>query len=803
MLANYLLTALRSFRKSPLTSWLNVIGLAISFAACLVIFLYIHQELSFDTSHPHSERLFRLRQTINSGGHIENSSSCPFPTMPALFEDHGHMIENYVRIFDFQVPVKSFKLENGELFNERHIYYVDSTLFDMWDIPMIKGDPNSALDRPFTIVLSEQLAQKYFGDQDPIGEVVFLAGHDHLRCEVTGVMGKGGPSHFEPQAVISMSTAPRLAPFIRQNWVWNPCWTYIRLAEGIRPENLEAVLPDFVQEHYPQFSRDMIKHPLQPVEDIHLHSHLEFEMKPNSDVRYIYIFSSCGLLLLLIACINFINLTSVSLAARTREVGIRKVVGASRAQVVTQVLAEAGAYTLIALVIALAILIFSQPLLSAYLQLNIDLRSWMQPQLIVTCIVGILGIGLLAGLYPALVFSRTEVIRILRPGSAGSRNRHWFRKTMVVVQFAISSLLIVFTIVSRNQLQYIQSMEKGYTTENILVLDIATTRVPSRLEAFKTALKQHEGISHATVMNELLGVNNNNHEFNHAGMAPGEWKYYPALEVDEDFASTFGIQFLEGRDYDATREKEDSLSLVVNKSMAAMLGYTPGEAIGKRLNTMTGQERIIGVTEDFHFKSLHHAVGPFALDIAQRPGQFNYFASHMAVRVDELSPEVLAHMEGVWKDFVNNKPFDYRVLSEEMDQLYGGEQRLSKLLGIFSALAVCVACMGLFALTWFIARTKVKEIAIRKTLGASLANLISVATKEQLLTVLVSFLFGFPLAFFVIQRWLESFAFRVAQSPMPYLLAGLGALFIAFFTMIIIALRTARQDPTVVLRAEL
>lgn len=802
MFISYLQAALRGFRKNALTSWLNVLGLALSLSACLVIALYLKQELSFDRSHPDSDRLFRLVQVINSGGHVENSSSCPYPALPALLSDYEHFIESGARVFDFQIPIKSLKMEDGRLFNERGIYYVDSNILSLWDIPMVQGNADLALSRPFTMVVSEKFAAKHFGDEDPVGQVLFLAGKDQLRCEITGVMGEGGPSHFQPEALISISTCRTMAPYMSRNWVWNPCWTYLKLRPGAEVANMEAQFPEFIQKYYPEFTRDMNTHYLQPVSDIHLHSELEFEMSQNSNMRYIYISASCGLLLLIIASINFINLTMVSLSSRNKEVGVRKVLGANRSQLLSQVLIESVANSLFAALLAVAIIIVAQPLMDRYLALDLDLRFWLDlPTLGVTLLTVIL-VGLLSGLYPAYAFSKSSVMGILRAKAAPRSSGNVFRKALVVTQFAIASVLIVFTLISKKQLDYMQGMDKGFDTHNVMVLDIVTTQVPGRLPAFKSAMKAHAGVKHITIMNDLLGVGNNNHEFNHEGMQQGEWKYFPALAVDEEFVSTFDIEMLAGRDYDTLRPHEDSTSIVINKAMAGVLGYTPEEAIGKRLHSMSGKEYIVGVTEDFHYKSLHHPVGPFILDVEQKGGRAYFFAQHLAVEVDELSPEVLEHMQDVWESFVDNKPFDYVMLSDEIDRLYGGEGRLNRLLGVFAILSVVVACMGLFALTWFLAKIKTREIAIRKTLGASMVHLVSVATREQMLTVTISLFLGFPLAYMVVNRWLESFAFRTSQGVLPYALAAVFAVCIAFGTMVFIALRTAQRNPTLELKAE-
>lgn len=803
MILHYFKATLRAAKKQKLVSALNIAGLSISIAACLAIALYVIQELSYDTSHRDAERIYRLVEIIDGDGHIERSSSNPFPVLPALVADHGDLMDGWTRFFDFQISVKSLKLEDGRLFSERNFYYTDSTVFELLDIPLLRGDSN-ALSDPFSIVLSENLAQKYFGDEDPIGKVVFLAGQDQLKCTVTGILGQGGISHIQPEALISIETCRTIAPFVYNNWVWNPCWTYIRLKKGVSPKHFEDLLPAFVEKNYPEFNKHMVVHHLQPITDIHLHSNLEFEMGQNSSMNYIYIFISSGIILLLIACINFVNLTSASLLSRAKEAGMRKVAGATQTQLITQVLFECFLYTLLSFAMGLCMLWLLQPWLKNAFGVQLPLRHIFEPKYLLTLIATLIVVAFLSGIYPAISFAQMHVTNLFKGGNAHLKKGKWIRRVLVIGQFSVAVLLIVFTIVAQKQLHFMQQREKGFNAENILIFNIQTTPLQAQQAAFKRVLKSNSGVINATVMNDKLGISNNNHEYKHEGMDEGEWKYFPSLLVDEDFTETFEIPIVAGRSFDNSLPREDSTSVIINRAMAKWLGYeSPQGAIGKPLRTISGNEKIIGVTDDFHYKSLHHPVGPFVLDIADRPSnQYVFFSANVAVKVVAQSDEILAHLEETWKQFVSNKPFEYSLLSEEIEAQYESESQMSALLKIFSALAMIVACMGLFALSWFVARSKTKEIAIRKVHGADLLSLLSVAMREQLILVMASFLLSFPIAFILLTGWLESFAFRVNPGILPYLFAGTISLTIAVLTMAYHAMLTAHKNPATVLKFE-
>ncbi len=804
MLKNYLLLVFRNMAKHKLTSMVNIMGLAISLGAFILIVLFVRYELSYDTTHPDYERVYRLTENIDAGSYLEQSSSAPYPAMPAVYNSFPDKIESYVRLYDMQLPVKSIKLDDNRLFNETAVFFADSNFFEFFDFPLLQGKASEVLAKPFTIVISKEVARKYYGNENPVGKSIFLGGSDQLRFEVTGVFENGGPSHIRPRMVMAMSAVKSFSPFMQQNWVWNPCWSYLKLKPGFSPQDLEAQFDGFVKEHYIERLKNMVSHHLQPIVDIHLHSHLEFEMSANSDMKYIYIFISAALFLLIVASINYINLSTVSYFSRTREVGVRKVVGALPAQIRTQILIESVFLTLLSYLAGMLLLILCFAPFSDRLNLSISYNQLFHGPTLLLLTAFLIGVGLLAGFYPAMRFSRLPVISVFRSKFSGSRQGQWLRNALVVVQFSLSIVLIIFTLNAREQLQYLYEKDKGFATDNILLFKITGTQIPGRMKSFKDEMKKSSDVISVTVINEILGVNNNNHEYNYEGLPAGEWHYFPALIVDEDFLETFGIPLIAGRNYDPLHTREDSLSMIVNRSMARFLGEDdPQEIVGKRMQSLSGNEKIVGVTEDFHFKSLHHPVGPMVLDIENRRNfQANYFAKIAVVRVREVNASVLEHLEEVWGKFVNHHPFDYRSMSDEIHALYKTENRMGLLLNLFTVISILVALMGLFALSRFLAYFKTKEIAVRKVFGAETGSLLILASREQLMLIFISLVIAIPVAHWAVNYWLQSFSYRIEQSIATYLIAGASTLLLAMLTVMLISMRAIRKHPADVLQYE-
>lgn len=805
MLRNYLLATLRNFQRHRLNSIINLLGLATGIMAFVLIMLYVNHELSYDQNHPDKDRLFRLTEVIKSEGFVENSSSCPFPVAPNLMLEYPNLLEDAVRFFDFQIPSVTITVGDSTQYNEPDFYFVDSTVFSTLDFPLKIGDPKKVLDQPNSVVLTEEMARKYFGNADPIGKS--LKYEQNVEFQVTGILDKRAPSHFQVNGLFSFSTLRQLMPNQNSNWVWNPNWTYLKFRENVDPESLLSQMPAFIQKHTPEFIRDKVTLHLQPITDIHLDSHLEFEMHPNSSRLYVLIFTIVALFVLAIACINFVNLTTARASTRTKEIGVRQVVGASQKMLIHQFLTESVLTTLIAFVIGMVLLPALLPWFSAKTGIVLSTTMLFEPKFLLMMGGVILLTGIVSGLYPAFYLSKLKLVNVMKSSAVKTgRGNILMRRSLVIFQFAISIVLIISTFSAFRQLQYMLTKDEGYKTSNMMIVPMTRTQIPGRLKAFKTELLQNSNVQSVTISNEMLGINNNNHEFNYPGIPDGQWQYFPALMVDEDFVETFEVPIIAGRDYDKDREREDSLSILINRSMAKYLGYLdPEEAINQPFRSMSGNERIIGVIEDFSFKSFHHPIGPFVVDVERRTpqgGSFFFFAKMLVINLKEASPAAIAHVEQVWKKFVPNKPLAYTFLDDEIGHLYEAEQKMGFILTIFSAMAVFIACLGLFGLSSFMAAQRTKEIGIRKVLGASTPSLLRTVSQEYFFLIVVAILLAFPASWLINQKWLDNFAFQVDFSATPFILSGILALTVALLTVMGIAMRAVQGDVVRALKEE-
>jgi putative ABC transport system permease protein len=712
----------------------------------------------------------------------------------ALFQENAALIDDCVRIFDWQQGKQTFKLPNNDLFSEQGVYWVDSTIFHFWDINLLHGDPDAVLARPGTIVLSEELAEKWFRGKSPVGESVKLQGFQELNLEVTGVFRQSNPSHFRPRAMVSFSSVDQLAPWAKNNWVWNPAWTYVKLAPGVKPDQLIKEFPEFIQGHFSAAVKHIASLDLQPITEIHLRSDREFEMSENSKVIYISVFFLCAIFLFVVGSVNFINLTSAMFLVRAREMAVRKVLGANKETLARQIGFEAGLSVTLAILIALLALGLTIKPALVFLGLPFS-WSWFTNPIFGFSFLGIaILITLAAAAYPALVYSRTNVQQIFKGKSARGRKGGAFRKGLVVLQFGVSLILLVFSIASYQQVDFMLNQPKGFDAENVVVVDVTSTQILSEPDQFCETLRNLDYVEEVATMNEYIGVNNNNHEFRFGEMPQGEWKYLPALMINEAFIELFEIELLAGRNYDPNMPREDSLSIIINRSMARVLGFEqPEGALGEKLQSLNGMEEVVGVVEDFHYKSMYHSIGPMVLDIADKPsGQYNYFTRHVAIRLSEISPTSLEQLEKVWADYVSNKPFEYRFLSSIHAQSYDRDNMIGTVLLVFTIITWMVAFFGLLALSLFNSRLRMKEIAIRRILGAEILDLLWVTIKTPVILVLISLLWAVPASFLIVNAWFSGFAYHVS-----YPLLWLICVAIILLTM---AILTSAAGSTKVLR---
>ncbi len=802
MLRNILLVSFRNLWKQKLYTLINLLGLSTGIACFVLISLYVRYQRSFDRFVPAHERVYRVVGEIEMEGQGEHSSSMVFGLGPTLLHDHPELIERYCRWFDFQDPQHTLKvgdsLSTDRMFTESGLYLVDSTVFDIFNYPLLVGDPKTALAKPGSIVLSQELAKQYFGDADPMGQM--MKWDNAMDVQVTGILGEiPHNSHIRFTGLVSFYTITQFWKNIeKNNWVWNPCWTYVRLKEGISKAEVERIFPGFIQKYYPDFLKDQIGHELQPLSDIHLTSKLDFEMRQNGDRGSVNILWAIGFFIIVLAGVNFMNLATARSAYRAREVGVRKTNGATRGQLIGQFLVESVLMSLIAALVALLLIKLLMPAFDQLAGEAIPLPTMLVP--------GVLGIavivGLISGIYPAFFLSSFQPAVVLKANAAGTSRGQALRKSLVVVQFAIALVLIIGTVFVKRQHDHMRSVDLGFTKEQVILIPV---RAPMAdvYSAVYPKLKKISGVKAVSWANDIIGKKHNTHEFNWGTMEQGKWTYLPALYVNPDFQQVMDIELLAGRWFSRDFPGDDSLSVIINETFARQLHPDdPAKAIGDRMDTPHGAERIIAVTKDFSFDPLFKAVQPFVFDLCQ-PDDVQQWLRYIYIRTEAGDPApVIEAARREWNARTTNFPFEYQFLDDQLDMQYAAQGRLAKLVGIFSLLAVFIACLGLFALASWTAEKRTREIGIRKVMGADTMRITWVVTRDFLLLVGIGAVLAIPLAWFGVGRWLENFAFRTAIEPLVFLLAALVVLLIATVTVSFRAIRAAQTDPVRALRHE-
>ncbi len=801
MLRNYLTVAIRNIFKDKFYSLINVFGLMLGIASCIFIAIYINDELSYDRFNSKAERIYRVTEFIETEGSGERSSSVPFPAGPTLAEEYDNLIESQVRFFNFQSPtilVANRDNEDKE-FNEPHVLFVDSTFFKIFDYDIIKGDKATALQEPNSVLLTESAAKRYFGDEDPMGK--FLRIQDQRELVVTGVMPDAPRNaHFQFEFLVSFST---LRTFFGgqypQTWYWNPCWTYVLLKEGVKPEEVERYFPAFVDKYFPPFVKADSRMALQPLTDIHLKSDLEFELEANSSEQNIYVFSIIGLVILFIASMNFMNLSTARSAKRGKEVGLRKTLGGERQQLIFQFLLESLIIAFVAIVLAVVLGMIGLSSFNTLSEKSLGFDVFLNPVILLALIAIFIIVGIGSGIYPALVLSSFVPAKVLKDSQAKGGRGGVLRKVLVVVQFSLSIVMIISTVIAINQLDFLRKSDTGFDSEKILYVSALGTPIVRTYSAFKKELEQRNDVESVTGVLDVLGSKHQGDNYRFEGMDKS--KLFSVIWVGHDFFKTFNLNIVAGRAYDETKTTDDSLALIVNEAMVKQMGWTPESAVGRPFDYQQYHGEIVGVVEDFNFVSKHKVIEPLIIQQRSLPRHFNFELKYVAIKLktDNLQNTV-AGIETKWKELAPGRPFDFFFLDQELDQLYKDEEKLGKVAGIFSVLAVVVACLGLFALASFIAEERKKEIGIRKVMGGSVTQIVLLLSTDFSKLIGVAFIISCPIAWYAVNTWLNNFAFRVDINWAIFILVGVGTFVIALLTTSYRAIQAAFSNPIKTLR---
>ncbi len=803
MIIYYLRVAFRNLARRKLYTMLNISGLALGIASFLIIGLYIVNELSYDRYHEHSDRIYRVCQISDFGGVGENSASLPFPVAFTLKAEYPGLVEEVTRVFNFQSP--RTLIEHGDRkFVERRVYFADSTFFDVFDYEFLLGNPDRALDESMSMVISESAAEKYFGDENPLGQSIQMENKHSFR--ITGVI-RDVPdnSHFHMDFIGSMSSVRKFyRGHLPASWVWNPCWTYLLLPENVNPEQLEVLLPGYTQKYFFDAERDNITLYLQPLTDIHLKSRLDYEIEPNSNIAYVYILSAIAVFLLLIASINFMNLATATSSGRAREIGMKKVVGAYKTQLIGQFIGESVVITVFSAILALIIAEIFIPWFNRLTGQELSLQLLLQWEYLLGFAGIVVLIGTISGLYPAFYLSSFKPASIFRKDIQQRNGSGTARKILVVTQFTISIALIIGTLLIFKQLNYLKNAGTGFQKENIIVIPIERTGIISKYASFKSELLNNPGIESVTTMDYILGTAYNTHEFRPEGYPDNEWQFYPALVVQHDFTRTFNLKIIAGRAYDEKHKTDPVKGILINRAMVEHLGWgDPQDALGKKFRSLEGNERVIGVVENFNAASLHKAGTPFVLNMKESEWAIHWFMNYAAVRVKPgNSGKTLDFLESKWNEFVKDRPFEYRFLDEELDQLYREEANLGRLALIFTLLVIFISSLGLFGLASYMAEKRTREIGIRKVMGAREINIICIMSAEFLRLMLIANLIAWPLAYLIIRGWLNHFAYQTAISGYIFIISGLFATLIALGITVVKSWQASRMNPVYTLKYE-
>ena len=802
MIRNYFRIALRSLSKQKMYSAINVMGLSIGLASCMLILMYILFELSYDRYHANADRMYRVWREFNNPDGTTNLRLGPIaPKFAPLMQEDFSEFEYVTRFIPYNgVLIGS----NNRFFNEERFLWADEHFFDVFTAAWIAGDARSALKEPNSIVLTRSTAQKYFGDQNPLGQSLSYERETSLK--VTGLV-EDMPmnSHFHFDLLGSFASLKNMAnPGFFETWGSNNFSTYVVLKDDETPESIEKKFPGFLDRHMPEKDgmkpHQYTKLHMQPVTSIHLYSHLNSEIGENSDITYVYVLSAVALFVLLIACINYVNLATARSARRAKEVGMRKILGAERIQLIRQFIGESILVTFIAMAFAVVLVEWALPFFNAFVGRALDLGYFINPWsipvfLLMTCIIGII-----TGSYPAFYLTRFRPITLVQNSKMNSGTKSRLRSSLVVLQFSVSIVLMISMGVVYNQMEFIREKDLGFNKEQLLVLPSSPEMI-NNLETFKSKLRQNSNIVSVSAAKRIPSdrlLDAGSAQIIRNGKAENVTFRIGSLNVDHDYIPTFGMPLAAGRNFQKSLASDSTKAFIINEKAVQMLGWkSADEAIGQPFKYADRDGYIVGVLKDFHFESLHQEIAPIVMRISTSS------LNKITVRIlPDNMPATIAFLQSIWHEYRTDYPFEYAFVDERFERLYRSEQKLGAVFGLFAGLSIFIACLGLLGLAAFMTEQRTKEIGIRKVLGASVGNIVAMVTGEFIKFVLIASVVAWLISYYSMNQWLKIFAYHTEVNPGTFLLASVAALFIALLTVGYQAAKAATSNPVESLKYE-
>jgi putative ABC transport system permease protein len=806
MFKNLIKVAFRNIWKKKLFSLINIVGLSIGIACFFLIIINVRHEFSYDKFQKNGDRIYRVALERIYPDNVIFYAVIPYSIGDAMKADFPE-VEQMTRVLANRNPVMLRYQEKS--YEERKILLVEPNFFEMFSISLIKGTPETIFATPNSMVMTKDTALKYFGDEDPIGKYITAPQGPVLVSGVCENIPEN--SHLEFDFLISLNLTGLQN---RPNYISFSVHTYVMLKEGVPPGDVEAKMPALVERYAAGpiqaqtglSFKDYVaagngyNYFFQPIRDIHLHSNLENEIKANGNIIYVYVLIAIAAFLIIIACVNFMNLATARSTTRAREVGIRKIVGSTKGSLIRQFLFESLVMSLIAVLVAIFLVQLLLPVFNQLSRKQLEIHYLKEP-FNIALLLGIgVAVGLMAGIYPALVLSSFRPVTVLKGRFTTSRTGTRMRNALVVFQFALSIICIAMTVLVYRQMDFMKKKDLGFDRENTVVVERVFT-LQNRGEAFKQELRRLPGVVNAAGSTTLVS---GGYYYGIMFQAEGdpEVKTTRGMNIDEDFIDTMGLKITQGRGF--SREFNETRNVIINESTIKEFGWT--EPVGMKIRYLgeegepTGEYTIIGVVKDFHYNSLHSPINSFVL--LSIPNDQRIFGNLQIKIVPENTGETLAAIEQKWREFNPQEPLSYYFLDDKLDEMYGNEKTSGQIFSIFSLLAIVIACIGLFGLSSYIAEMRTKEIGIRKVLGSTSPKIVLLLSKDFARLVLLAFVVAIPIAYFAMSRWLQNFAYRASIQIWIFLLAGTAAVLIAQLTISFQALKAANTDPADALRFE-
>ena len=799
MIKNYFKIAWRNLTRHKVYAAINIAGLAAGLSACILIFLFIKDELSYDSHFSKSERIYRVACDFNLMGEADKFALVSKLLAPRMKKDFPE-VEHAVRLRN--VGKQTIWYED-KAFNEENIFFADSNFFQVFNYQFLAGNPNTALMEPKTIVLTEPLAEKFFGTPaEAVGKTLRFSKHSHL---VTGVIKDPGHSHIKLNALMAMSTVerdPAAPPSTKDDWFGVSSYTYALLKPGTQPAQLEKSLQNLVQTEIDPWIKESklqakVMFFVQPLTDVHLINDFTYDISPSGNRSYLYIFGFVALFILTIACINYMNLATARSARRAKEVGLRKVVGAHRSQLVRQFIGESVFITLISVVLALVLVELILPFFNELTEKSFSYTYFLSGPFLLALLGIMLFVGLVAGSYPAFFLSKFKPVDVLKSDKSPRGSNALLRKVLVVTQFTISLVMIIGTLVVFSQMHYLKNTSLGFNKEQVLVIDIPSgdTALVSRLKEIKSDFLAHPSIKKVATAAHIPGNQVGRRLFFTEHNGERQERTMSVMAIDYDFLDLMDIKLADGRNF-SKDFPTDQKNFLVNEAAVRYTGWQ--KPVGEKLSMGEPEfSEVVGVVKDFHFASLHNKIEPMALVLAPKTQGF------LLVRTENQNlPATISFIEEKWKAFDQRHPMEYFFLDVNFDKQYRSEEKMLTVFGYFAGLTIFIACLGLFGLASFTAEQRTKEIGIRKVMGSSVSDIILLLSRDFALLVIIAIVLASPIAWFGMHKWLEDFAYRTDIGWWIFGAAGFSALLIAMLTVSFQATKAALLNPIKALRAE-